>query len=85
MRRLVLASIAIARVAAADDPRDDELIDVRGAIPDAVLDIRYATADNFTGKELYPVARCKLRRAVVARLARVARALRARDRRRGSR
>ena len=50
-------------------------------IGDAVIDMRYATADNFTGKELYPVARCKLRRAVAARLATAAKALRAQDRR----
>jgi D-alanyl-D-alanine dipeptidase len=81
MRRLALASIVIVRVAVAGGPRDGELIDVQGAIPDAVLDIRYATADNFTGKQLYPVAHCKLRRAVVARLAKAARALRAQDRR----
>jgi zinc D-Ala-D-Ala dipeptidase len=62
-------------------PRDDDLVDVAGVIGDAVIDLRYATADNFTGKELYPVARCKLRRAVAARLARAAKALRAHDRR----
>jgi zinc D-Ala-D-Ala dipeptidase len=61
--------------------RDDDLVDVAAVIPDAVIDIRYATADNFTGKVLYPVARCKLRRAVAARLAKAATALRAQDRR----
>lgn len=81
MRRLALASILIVRVAAADETRDGDLIDVQGAIPDAVLDLRYATADNVTGKPLYPAAHCKLRRAVVARLAKAARALRAQDRR----
>jgi zinc D-Ala-D-Ala dipeptidase len=35
------------------------LIDVRSIIPDAVIDMRYATAQNFTGVRLYPVdARC---------------------------
>ena len=61
--------------------RDDDLVDVSAVIADAVIDIRYATADNFTGKALYPVARCKLRRAVAARLAKAATALRAQDRR----
>jgi D-alanyl-D-alanine dipeptidase len=83
--RAWLIVIALGGVAAADGrtakPRDDDLVDVAGVIADAVIDMRYATADNFTGKELYPVARCKLRRAVAARLARVARALRAQDRR----
>lgn len=50
-------------------------------IPDAVIDIRYATADNITGAPLYPVARCKLRRAVARKLASAADALR-RDHRR---
>lgn len=76
----LLALAAFARSAAAD-PRDDDLVDVAEVIPDAVLDIRYATADNFTGVKLYPVARCKLRRAVAARLARAAALLRAQDRR----
>lgn len=70
-----------AQLAAAAQQRDDELIDVTTVIADAILDLRYATDDNFTGKVLYPVARCKLRRAVAARLARAARALRAADRR----
>lgn len=84
--------IALAGVAAADPQprpeqprqpkqRDDDLVDVAGVISDAVIDMRYATADNFTGNPLYPVARCKLRRAVAARLAKAAKALRAQDRR----
>jgi D-alanyl-D-alanine dipeptidase len=62
-------------------PRDDDLVDVAAVIPDAVLDLRYATADNFTGAVLYPKAVCKLRRAVAARLAKAAEALRAQGRR----
>ena len=67
--------------AGSSKPRDDDLVDVANVIADAVIDMRYATDDNFMGKKLYPVARCKLRRAVAARLARVAAALRAQDRR----
>lgn len=37
--------------------------------PDALLDIRYATRDNFTHQQVYPQARCALRRSVAARLA----------------
>ena len=84
MLRAQLIVIALAGAAAADPQpkqRDDDLVDVAGVIGDAVIDMRYATADNFTGKELYPVARCKLRRAVAARLAKAAKALRAQDRR----
>jgi D-alanyl-D-alanine dipeptidase len=62
-------------------PRDDDLVDVSAVIPDAVLDMRYATADNFTGAVVYPKAMCKLRRAVAARLAKAADTLRAQGRR----
>jgi zinc D-Ala-D-Ala dipeptidase len=35
------------------------LIDVRTVVPDAVIDLRYTTSDNFVGVRLYPVgARC---------------------------
>lgn len=49
-----------------------DLVDVAPLLPRAVLDLRYATPDNFTGRTLYPVARCLLRPAVAARLARAA-------------
>ena len=39
-------------------------------IPGLKLDIRYATANNFTGRALYGAPRCMLRPAVVERLAR---------------
>jgi beta-N-acetylhexosaminidase/D-alanyl-D-alanine dipeptidase len=42
------------------------------------MDIRYATPDNFTGRAVYPVARCLLRRPVAQSLARVQKALEAR-------
>jgi D-alanyl-D-alanine dipeptidase len=48
------------------------LVDVAPLIPRAVLDVRYATASNFTGKVLYPSARCLLRREVADRLVRAA-------------
>lgn len=44
--------------------------DVAVALPDVVLDLRYATAHNLTGAPLYPRARCLLRSAVAERLAR---------------
>ncbi|MFW0152778.1 M15 family metallopeptidase [Mycobacterium sp. smrl_JER01] len=35
------------------------LVDVRSVVPDAVIDLRYATEDNFVGIALYPAAaRC---------------------------
>jgi len=37
-------------------------------IPGIVLDIRYATTNNFTGQRLYPSAKCYLRRAAAEKL-----------------
>src|SRR6185503_16819579 len=35
------------------------LVDVRTVIPDAIIDLRYATSNNFVGVPLYPAnARC---------------------------
>lgn len=36
------------------------LVELNRLIPDIVLDIRYATTNNFTGKVVYPEARCFL-------------------------
>ena len=51
------------------EPRADDLVDLTSIAPGIQVDIRYATADNFTGKVIYPRARCLLRRAVARRLA----------------
>jgi len=53
------------------------LADAAAAIPDALLDVRYATADNLTGRALYPEARCLLLPRVSQRLVRAAARLRA--------
>ena len=56
-----------------------DLVDVAQRIPDAVLDLRYATADNFLGRQVYPDgARCLLRPVAAAKLERAARTLRER-------
>jgi zinc D-Ala-D-Ala dipeptidase len=60
---------------AAPPPRPDDLVDLAVVDPRIVLDLRYATADNFLHHEVYPVARCLLRRAVAERLVRVEDAL----------
>ena len=72
---LVLSGSAIA------GPKGTDLIDVTTVIPDAVIDLRYATKHNFTGSVLYPVATCKLRRAVADKLVKAAAALRKLERR----
>jgi zinc D-Ala-D-Ala dipeptidase len=56
--------------------READLVDVERAVPDVVLDIRYATTNNFTGQQLYPNAKCYLRRATAEKLARVENELR---------
>ena len=47
----------------AGDP-DMELVDLEEFIPGIVLDIRYATENNFTGKQMYPAAKAYLRAPV---------------------
>lgn len=54
------------------------LIDVRSIIPDGLIDLRYATTDNFTGVQLYPVgARCLVHDSMRPGLVEAARRLRA--------
>lgn len=53
------------------------LVDVRTVVPDAIVDLRYATADNFVGLQLYPTdARCLVHESLGPGLAAAAGALR---------
>ena len=55
------------------------LIDVRSVVPDAIVDLRYATADNFLHVPLYPAdARCLVHESLGPGLAAAASALRGR-------
>jgi D-alanyl-D-alanine dipeptidase len=54
--------------AAVETRRADELVDVTRVIPGLVLDIRYATTNNFTHQVLYPAAKCALRREAAENL-----------------
>jgi D-alanyl-D-alanine dipeptidase len=56
---------------AAPAPASDDLVDLGLVAPAIRLDLRYATRDNFTGRAVYPAARCLLRRDVAERLVRV--------------
>ncbi len=47
------------------------MVEVTSVDPRIVIDLRYATPNNFSGEQLYPVARCLLRRSVAERLKRV--------------
>lgn len=66
------AALALLAAAAAAP----ELVDVARAVPEASLDIRYATSRNLAGRPLYPAARCLLLAPVAERLRRAAAALR---------
>ena len=58
---------------------DAGFVDIHSVIPDAVVDLRYATADNFVGKPLYPPdARCLVHESLAPGLAKAADAFRAR-------
>ena len=48
--------------------RSTDLVELKRTIPNLVLDIRYATTNNFTGQQLYPHARCFLHRAPAKKL-----------------
>lgn len=58
--------------------RADGLLDVRTIVPDAVIDLRYATTNNFTHVRLYPRdARCLVHRSMADGLRTAAARLRA--------
>src|ERR1700756_806911 len=60
-----------------DAARAAGFVDVRTVIPDAVIDLRYATTNNFTGTQLYPSdARCLVHQSMAPGLATAATALR---------
>jgi zinc D-Ala-D-Ala dipeptidase len=64
---------------AAASPEADAagLVDVRTVVPDAVIDLRYATANNFVGAPMYPAdARCLVHESMAPGLAAAADALR---------
>jgi D-alanyl-D-alanine dipeptidase len=77
---VLIAGTAHAGGAKARESASD-FVEVAKLIPDAVIDIRYATEDNFTKTKLYPVGACKLRRSVATRLAKAAKTLRKQGRR----
>jgi D-alanyl-D-alanine dipeptidase len=70
----VVSSLAEHRRAVEAAP-ELELVDLAAAVPGARLEVRYATADNFLGRPLYPVARAFLRRPAAEALAAVQREL----------
>ena len=60
-----------------DAARAADFVDVRTAVPDAIIDLRYATTNNFTHTQLYPsAARCLVHQSMAQGLASAATALR---------
>lgn len=60
-----------------DSARSAGFVDVRSVVPDAVIDLRYATSDNFVGIPLYPPgARCLVHESLAPGLASAANLLR---------
>jgi zinc D-Ala-D-Ala dipeptidase len=60
-----------------DAAREAGFVDVRSVVPDAIIDLRYATTNNFTGVQLYPAdARCLVHQSMSQGLAAAATALR---------
>lgn len=47
---------------------EKELVDIEKVIPNIVLDIRYATTNNFTGEKIYNLARAYARKPVAEAL-----------------
>lgn len=59
---LVLLAGCNATLRAAARTSTADLTELKAVIPDIILDIRYATINNFTGRKVYPSARCFLAR-----------------------
>ena len=80
-----LAAVSDGAVAAAgpgvppvsDAARAAGFVDVRSVVPDAIIDLRYATTNNFTRTQLYPSdARCLVHQSMSQGLAAAAAAMR---------
>lgn len=67
---LCLTFVSTAAVAQSTKPKHD-LVDVQKINPRILVEMRYATANNFMKKAVYKSARCLLQRSVAERLSRV--------------
>lgn len=68
---LLLALLAGGCAATGRSATRADLVELVNVIPDIQLDIKYATTDNFTGKVVYPAARCFLIRDAAEALGKV--------------
>lgn len=60
-----------------DEIDDSELVRVKTYIPDIIVELKYATTDNFTGEKIYEFSDAYLRYGTVKKLAEVQKELRA--------
>jgi D-alanyl-D-alanine dipeptidase len=79
---IVLLALSCVAPASADVPplspeaRAAGFVDVRSVVPNALIDLRYATPNNFTHTQLYPAnARCLVHESMAPGLASAAKAL----------
>ena len=70
-----MASVSI--LSAQTTNPDANWVDMRGLVPDLVLDIRYATTNNFMEEKIYDCGECYLRKEVADAIARVHRRIKA--------
>ncbi len=69
INRSFFSLVACAFVASSCATRSaNDLVEVKKIIPNVVLDVRYATTNNFTGQKLYDGDRAFLHRAVAKKL-----------------
>lgn len=68
---LILTALVNGCATTARSAASADLIELVEVVPDIQLDIKYATTDNFTGKVVYPAARCFLIRDAAEALAKV--------------
>jgi len=78
VRHLICFAAACTSLVPPGEPilRDDDLVDITTQIPDAVLDIRYATANNFMGTPFYSSAHAFMQRPAAEAVARASAELR---------
>ncbi len=74
---IIITIVLAANLISASEKED--FIDIMLLDKSFILDIRYATENNFTGKTIYPVAKCLLRKDAAERLVKVQQFLKEKD------
>ncbi len=66
----IINSTSAYRKSVKENP-NNELVDIKKAVPGVVLDIRYATKNNFMKQVMYPAAKAYARKPVVEQLRKI--------------